>query len=117
MGRVLAYGLAVLLGLPPAFFLVIAALFGDGTPADYTLIFLLVVAAYAGLGGVAGVIVGSWRAGPVLAIGTVVAVLGYAAREPGTLPLGLGLLVAGVGAASVGAAAGAALRRRRTSRP
>ena len=115
--RVVAYVVAGLLGLPPAFFLVLAALFGDGTAADYPPTFLAVTAAYAMLGGAVGFAAASWAAGTVLGAGAALAVLAYAVREPGALPLGLALLAAGLGAASLGAAAGAALRRRRTPLP
>lgn len=112
MGRVLVYGLAVLLGLPPAVFLVLAVLFGDGTAADYPPVFLLVAVSYAALGLVAGFVARSWRVGSVLATGVALAVTAYAVREPGTLPLGLGLLATALGAASLGGMAGAALWRR-----
>jgi hypothetical protein len=115
--RVVAYLGAGLLGLPPAFFLVLAALFGDGTAADYPLVFLLVASVYAVLGGVVGFAAWSWRAGPILPAGAAMAVLAYAVREPGVLPLGVGPLAAVLGAASLGATARAALRRRRTSLP
>lgn len=102
-----------LLGVPPAFFMVLNALFTDaGGPADHVLALAVTVAAYLVLGAVASLLIRGAPRAAALALagpGVLIAIL-YTLREPGVWPLAVVQAAGAVAAAFTGAALGARAR-------
>jgi hypothetical protein len=102
-----------------AFFVIFNAIFTDvGSAGERLITFLLVVVVYGTLGGTFGAAApgSAWKWAIWINLPAIVLVAWYSAREPQQIPLHLAYLALSLGAAWLGAYAGAQLRSRGRSR-